>query len=209
MSQIPIIVLIALGALLAAVGVAAAVLRRCYQRLPEGQALVIFGMSGRRVRLDGCGLVMPVVERAEAVDLTQKTVVIERRGPDGLVCKDSIRADIRLAFYVFVEPTAEDVLEVAGRVGCARAGELKTLEELFTARFSEEAKAAASKYTFKEIFAERVRFRDEVMAGVGRDLQGYVLGSVAIDHLARTPVEELDPSNPIDAAGIAKIRGGG
>jgi uncharacterized membrane protein YqiK len=58
-------------------------------------------------------------------------------GKDGLICKDYLRADIRVAFYVMVNQTREDVLMVAQLLGCAKASDPGTLMDFFDAKFSE------------------------------------------------------------------------
>jgi uncharacterized membrane protein YqiK len=208
MSLAPLLAAVVVGALLVLLGLAAAVLGAYYHRLPEGQALVISGTSGSRVCLDGGGLVLPLVNRAEAVDLTLKPVVVDRRGREGLRCRDAIRADLRLVFLVGVKPTVEGVLEVAQSVGCSRAGEVEALEERFAARFVEAAKEAVGARTFSQIFTERQELKDALLSRLGPDLGGFVVGTVAIDHLSRTRAEELDPENILDAAHIAAVRPG-
>ncbi len=41
------------------------------------------------------------------------TLEVDRRGKDGLICHDNLRADITVAFYLRVNETTEDVLKVA------------------------------------------------------------------------------------------------
>ena len=82
------------------------------------------------------GVVIPVLHRSEVMNISVKTVEIDRRGKEGLICKDNIRADIRVSFFVKVNKTQEDVLKVAQSIGCSRASDPKTLEELFVAKFS-------------------------------------------------------------------------
>ena len=43
------------------------------------------------------------------MDISVKTLEIDRRGKEGLICADNIRADIKVAFFVRVNPTADDV----------------------------------------------------------------------------------------------------
>ena len=65
-------------------------------------------------------VVYPIINRAEVMDLSVKTIDIDRRGKEGLICNDNIRADINLTFFVRVNKTVEDVLKVAQSIGCAR-----------------------------------------------------------------------------------------
>lgn len=187
-------ILIALGLLVIALGATLAVLKLWYRQPHEGQALLISGIGGNRVCLDGGGLVLPVLHRGEAVDLTTAVVVIERRGRQGLYCKDGVYADARLVFFVRVSLRREDVLRVAQQIGCRRAADPETLKDLFEARFSEATKQAAAQRSFAELFAERLPFKDDVLAGIGPDLGGYTLDNMVLDHLARAPASEQDPT---------------
>jgi uncharacterized membrane protein YqiK len=64
-----------------------------------------------------------IVARAEVMDISVKTIEIDRRGKEGLICRDNIRADIKVTFFVRVNKTKNDVLKVAQAIGCsARVG---------------------------------------------------------------------------------------
>ncbi len=81
-------------------------------------------------------VVLPVLHRAEVMDISVKAIEITRAGKEGLICRDNIRADIRISFFVKVNKTVEDVVKVAQAVGTARASDRNTLQELFHAKFS-------------------------------------------------------------------------
>ena len=68
-------------------------------------------------------VVYPIINRAEIMDLSVKTIDIDRRGKEGLICNDNIRADIKVTFFVRVNKTVDDVLKVAQSIGCARASD--------------------------------------------------------------------------------------
>lgn len=186
-----------------AIGIVA-LLIKSYHKVEQGQALIRNGMGGLKVTFTGT-LVLPIVHKAEYMNISLKTVEIDRRGKEGLICKDDIRADIKVAFFVRVNETLEDVLLVAKSVGCARASEISTIEELFGAKFSEALKTVGKQLNFEDLYQERDRFRDEIKRSIGQDLNGYVLEDAAIDFLEQTPIQELDPDNVFDSEGIRKI----
>lgn len=178
---------------------------RFYRKVEQGRALIINKVSKEpEVTFTG-GLVLPIIHRAETMDISVKTIEIDRRGKEGLICKDNIRADIKVTFFVKVNKTTEDVLKVAQQVGCARASDQMTLEELFNAKFSEALKTVGKQLEFVELYTKREDFKDEIVRTIGRDLNGYVLDDAAIDFLEQTPVEILDKDNILDAHGIRKI----
>jgi uncharacterized membrane protein YqiK len=47
------------------------------------------------------------------MDISLKTIEIDRCGQEGLICKDNIWADIKVAFFVRVNKSPEDVIRVA------------------------------------------------------------------------------------------------
>ncbi|MBE7464199.1 MAG: hypothetical protein HS116_12030 [Planctomycetes bacterium] len=176
-----------------------------YRKVDQGQALIVNPMTGEpRVTFTG-GVVYPIVNRGEVMDISVKTIEIDRRSKDGLICKDNIRADIKVTFFVRVNKTEKDVLHVAQTIGCARASKQETLEELFLAKFSEALKTVGKQMDFEDLYKERETFRNRIIETIGQDLDGYVLTDAAIDYLEQTPLESLDENNILDAVGIKKI----
>ena len=176
----------------------------CMRRVPSGTALVVRRPGGALVSFKNT-VVLPFVHSAEPIDLAVRPVELDCRGKHGASCRDSIRADITLTLFLRVNRTAEDVLKVAETIGCARATDPQQLRELFWARFAEAVRSVASKHDFDAVHADRQRFKDEVIETIGRDLNGYVLDDVAVSHLEQTPIEQLDPSNILDAEAIRRI----
>lgn len=178
---------------------------RFYVKVDQGRALIINPWSGDpKVTFTG-GLVLPVVNRSELMDISLKTIEINRKGSEGLICQDNIRADIQVTFFVRVNNTANDVLTVAQSIGCVRASQEETIQELFQAKFSEALKTAGRKMDFVELYQERMKFKEAIKAVIGDDLNGYVLEDVAIDYLEQTSLTELSPDNILDSQGIKKI----
>ena len=176
-----------------------------YVKVDQGTALIVNTLKAvPEVTFTG-QLVIPIIHKKEFMDISLNTIEIDRRGSDGLICQDNIRADIKVAFYVRVNKTKEDVLRVAQSIGCERASDRATLEELFVAKFSEALKTVGKQLNFVDLYQERERFRDEIIKVIGKDLNGYVLEDAAIDYLEQTPMTELDENNILDAEGIRKI----
>jgi uncharacterized membrane protein YqiK len=176
-----------------------------YQKVEQGQAMIVNTMKDvPEVTFTG-RTVLPIIHKKEFMIISLKTIEIDRRGHDGLICKDNIRADIKVTFFVRVNKTKEDVLKVAQAIGCERASKQATIDELFSAKFSEALKTVGKKLEFEELYEERDRFRDAIIEVIGKDLNGYVLEDAAIDYLEQTPITALDANNILDAQGIRKI----
>lgn len=181
-----------------------AMFSRFYYKTSQGQALVRTGVGGIKVSFNGM-LVIPVLHKVEIMDISLNTITIDRKGKDGLVCKDNLRADINVAFYVRVNEMVDDVKRVAQSVGCSRASSKEALRLLFDAKFSEALKTVGKKFEFVNLYNQRDEFRKAIIDIIGTDLNGYILDDAAIDFLEQTPLESLDPNNILDAEGIKKI----
>jgi uncharacterized membrane protein YqiK len=177
---------------------------RLFRKVEQGKALIISKVRRVDVTFTGA-VVLPVFHKAEIMDISVKTIDIERAGNDGLICRDNIRADIKITFFVRVNKTVEDVIKVAQAIGTARASDQGTLQELFNAKFSEALKTVGKQLDFVDLYTKRDEFRDRIIQVIGTDLNGYSLEDAAIDILEQTPMNQLDRHNILDAQGIRKI----
>ncbi|MCZ9353055.1 flotillin family protein [Streptomyces mutabilis] len=180
------------------------VVARLFRKVEQGKALIVSKMRKVDVTFTG-QVVLPVLHKAEVMDISVKTIEITRAGKEGLICRDNIRADIRISFFVKVNKTAEDVVKVAQAVGTARASDRDTLQELFHAKFSEALKTVGKQMDFTDLYTKREELRYRIIEVIGVDLSGYHLEDAAIDYLEQTPLTQLDPANVLDAQGIRKI----
>lgn len=176
-----------------------------YIKVDQGTALIVNDMSSKpKVHFTGA-LVYPIIYKKEFMKISLITLEVDRRGNDGLICEDNMRADITVAFYLRVNETTEDVLRVAKSIGVDRASDRDAVYQLFSAKFSEALKTVGKKFEFVQLFENRIDFREKIIEVIGDDLNGYVLEDVAIDYLEQTPKASLDPNNILDAEGIKKI----
>lgn len=183
----------------------AALFKAFYYKVEQGTALIVNDMSSTpKVHFTGA-LVYPIIYKKELMKISLLTLEVDRRGKDGLICADNMRADITVAFYLRVNETAEDVLKVAKSIGAGRASDKESVNLLFNAKFSEALKTVGKQIEFVKLFENRQEFREKIIEVIGDDLNGYVLEDVAIDYLEQTPKASLDPSNILDAEGIRKI----
>ena len=183
----------------------AGLFRAFYIKVEQGTALIVNDMSHTpKVHFTGA-LVYPIIYKKELMRISLITLEVDRRGNDGLICADNMRADISVAFYLRVNETSEDVLKVAKSIGAERASDRAAVDQLFSAKFSEALKTVGKQLEFVDLFENRQMFREKIIEVIGEDLNGYVLEDVAIDYLEQTPKASLDANNILDAEGIKKI----
>ncbi|MDX3547497.1 flotillin family protein [Streptomyces europaeiscabiei] len=198
------VITVGIGVLVAVCLLAVLVVSQLFRKVEQGKALIVSKMRKVDVTFTG-QVVLPVLHKAEVMDISVKTIEITRAGKEGLICQDNIRADIRISFFVKVNKTVEDVVKVAQAVGTARASDRDTLQELFHAKFSEALKTVGKQLDFTDLYTKREELRYRIIEVIGVDLNGYHLEDAAIDYLEQTPLTQLDPANVLDAQGIRKI----
>jgi hypothetical protein len=74
------------------------VISRLFRKVEQGKALIVSKMRKVDVTFTG-QVVLPVLHKAEVMDISVKTIDISRTGRDGLICRDNIRADIRISLH--------------------------------------------------------------------------------------------------------------
>lgn len=176
----------------------------CYRKVEKGRALVRTGGNKPKVILNG-GFVIPIVHRADLIDISVKRIEIDRTGKNGLICQDNMRADIKVVFFVRINNVEADIIKVADSIGCVRASSEPEIRNLFDAKFSEALKTVGKRFLFIQLYEDRDKFREAILKVIGTDLNGYILEDAAIDYLEQTPMEMLDPDNILDSEGIKKI----
>lgn len=198
------VMLIAIAAVVIIIMGILALFAKFFRKVDQGKVIVRNGVGGPTVCFGGM-FVLPILHKCEIMDISVKRVEINREGKDGLICKDNLRADIRVAFFVRVNQTREDVLKVAQLLGCQKASDPTTLMEFFDAKFSEALKTVGKKFDFVQLYTERETFKNEILQIIGTDLNGYVLDDAAIDYLEQTDIKLLNSTNILDSEGIKKI----
>jgi uncharacterized membrane protein YqiK len=135
-----------------------ALFKAFYVKVNQGWALIINDMSSTpKVYFTG-GMVLPVIHKKEGMKISLITLEVDRRGKEGLICADNMRADINVNFYLRVNETAEDVLKVAKAIGVERASDRDAVNELFAAKFSEALKTVGKQIDFVKLFEDRQFF---------------------------------------------------
>jgi len=129
----------------------------CYRKVEKGRALVRTGGSRAKVILNG-GFVVPIIHRAELIDISVKRIEIDRTGKNGLICQDNMRADIKVVFFVRINNVEADIIKVADSIGCVRASSEPEIRNLFDAKFSEALKTVGKRFMFIQLYEDRDKF---------------------------------------------------
>jgi len=178
----------------------------------EGEAMIVNGTRGTRASLTGT-FVWPVVNRFEYMDITRKNISVLRSGSrdqegeeyEGLHCKDNIRADLKVDFYIGVNHEEADIVRVAKLFTTQGASDPMGLRDHFQPKFSEALKTAVKQFEFEELLTNRRAFRDAVVEVIGSEMDGFKIYDVVIDKVDQTAFDAHNPQNILDVEGIRKI----
>lgn len=206
----PTTVILGLGVLgiLSFLGVVAFLVNMKFRKFVEpGQVMIINTLGSEEIEVAFTNArIIPFRHSYKMMDVSVHAIEIERKGKEGLICKDNIRADIRVNFFIRVNrEVVQDIIKVAQSIGIERASDPAVIEQLFNAKFSEALKTAGKQFDFIDLYTQRAEFREEVKRVIGDDLYGFHLEDAVVDFLEQTPKSSLDTNNILDAQGIKKI----
>ncbi len=196
----------AVGAVLLIVGFVFWMISKFYVRPSANMAYVRTGLGGRKVVLDSGALVFPYLHTLVPVSLETMKLEVERKGPDALITRDSLRVDVKAEFYIKVQPEVDAILNAARSLGDKSVNAQSVAQLVFEKLVSALRSVAATK-DLVEIHAQRDAFASSVQQLVRADLEqnGLTLESVTISRLDQTSQELLSDTNIFDAQGKRKI----
>ncbi|MCJ8330529.1 MAG: hypothetical protein HRT89_17660 [Lentisphaeria bacterium] len=160
-------------------------------------------MSKRRVCFESA-FVLPFMEMAEIIELSVQMIEINRCKKQSIRCKDYIRADIAMNFTLRVDKSPENILQVANLLGCENASNIRTLETVFSAGFSQAMKSVAFEMNFDDISSDPDSYIEHVHELIGYDLFGFALEDISIGSFNRTEDIYLDSENIFDVRALNK-----
>jgi uncharacterized membrane protein YqiK len=167
----------------------AILVKKSWHPVPSGKALVVMQMNARsRVVFEGGAMVLPIVHRAELIDISVKLLKVRARAR----ASDDSRVEIGATCYVRINRTIDDVQRVASSVGCERASSMEAIEQLFVPKFTDAIVTVAAHFSLEEMRAvKRDIFKDQIIMVIGQDLNGFVLDDVALDRVEAAAMEAV------------------
>lgn len=204
--SVGVILVLAIGAFLASM----------YKKVTVGSRVIIARRFNGKRDVSTTGLVVvPFFHSYEYLDMAIKSIPFERSSKiakteqggayDSLYAKDNIKVDLRVCFYLNINPTPEAIIQVVEKHGAENAGSAEYLRKHFGPKFSEALKTAVKKFDYQDLHTKRIEFREEVKKGLSEDLGAFQLNDVVIDDLQQSPLEAHDKNNVLDAEGLKII----
>lgn len=178
------------------------------------EILIIKRMNGTIATAKTGGFVWPIVNTYQKFGINRRVVDVysgsEKNSVNnvqvmkignGIHCKDNIRADLQVSFYL----NAGNIEDISKSFSYEQLSNPKAFGEFFLSKLSEALKTAAREYDFVDLMDHRAEFRKSVIDVLSDDLYGFNLDDVTIRSIEQTPVNELDDHNVLDIQGKEKI----
>lgn len=182
------------------------IVTRLYKKTKASEALVRTGRGGAKVILDGGALVVPVIHDIVRVSLETLRLKVSRAGPQALITKDKLRADIDAEFFIRVMPLADSVLAAARSLG-DKMSDPTAVRALVEDKLVSALRTVAAQKTLEELNSDRASFMEQVTSIVRADLEhnGFTLEVPTLSSLDQTDPKLLNPNNVFDAHGLRTI----
>lgn len=182
-------------------------LARARVRVRASQALILRGLgAGAEPRVTFTDTLVLPLHSHELVDLSRHELVITRRGPSALRCRDNLRANVVATVALRVNRAASDVLRAAERLRAEGTADPEAIAARFEGDFASALAAVAREVTYAQLATEREALAARVREAVGDDLDGYVVDALHLREVSQVPLAELDPDDVLDAEAIRAIR---
>jgi uncharacterized membrane protein YqiK len=178
---------------------------RVYVITPNNEAFVRTGglfLKTRSVILHGGCIVLPGFHELTRVPLREIYIDVERTGKLAVRTQDYLRANMRVTFYVCINPNKEDVLTAASRLSKQGKISENDIKEALEKRADDAIRAAAKKKSLAEIDSDKLGFAEEVLNLIQQDLKkvGLTLNNIAISEIEES--DTYDENNFFDAQGV-------
>lgn len=160
---------------------------KLYVKTPANRAFVRTGGFFRspdappKVIMNGGAWVFPAVHEISWVDLATMAIEIERTENNALLTIDPQYADIKVIFYIRVNPIVDGIIDAARTIG-GKTVDANAVKQLVDAKLDGALRDVAATFTLMSLHQERENFIKEVQNRLKTDLEenGLMLESVSI-----------------------------
>ncbi len=162
-------------------------LTRAYVKTPANRSFVRTGGLFRKpndppkVVMNGGAWVFRTIHEITWVDLGTMAIEIERTENNALLTIDPQYADIKVIFYIKVNPTVDGIVDAARTIG-GKQVDANAVKQLVDAKLDGALRDVAATFTMMSLHQEREKFIQEVQSRLKTDLEenGLMLESVSI-----------------------------
>lgn len=176
-----------------------------FKKAQPNQALVRVGAGGIVVSFDKLN-VYPILHTLTTIDLSLHKLSLHLVKEQAVLCKDFVKADIKVVFCVKVNAYADDIKQVLRSFDTAKLTDPEYLAECFFPDFEYAIRVVGQVMTFTDISKKTLDFADTVMDVVGRDLCGFELDDMIVESVEQTSLDFYDDNDYLEQQGKVHIK---
>lgn len=198
-------VFIVIGALGLVISSILVIIAKLYVKTSANIAFYRTGQGKPKVIIDGGAIVVPVIHELITVLLETMKLEVVKSGPEALICKDCLRADISVGFYIRVKKDEQGVKAAATSFG-RDATNPTAIKDRLMEKLVSALRSVATTMDLYELNQNREKFAKAVQDAVSKDIEinGLILETVTIFRLDMTDPKNLKEDNVFDAEGLKK-----
>ncbi|OGY41412.1 MAG: hypothetical protein A2Y67_02690 [Candidatus Buchananbacteria bacterium RBG_13_39_9] len=198
-------VLMGFGVLGLIIGGILVTIAKLYVKTSANIAFYRTGQGKPKVIIDGGAIVVPVIHSLIEVLLETMKLEVVKNGPEALICKDCLRADISVGFYIRVKKDEIGVKAAATSFG-RDATNPNAIKDRLMEKLVSALRSVAMIMDLNELNQNREKFAKAVQDAVSKDIEinGLILETVTIFRLDMTDPKNLKEDNVFDAEGLKK-----
>ena len=151
-----------------------------------GTAIVRTGHHEARIAVINGIYVIPIIHNMELIDLTIKTVKIERNNDHAILLKDEMYGTMNIHFMLKISRGQNDILMAAQSIGAKNTFNQEHIENIFVPKFNNAIETLAAKFDSTEISQKQNEFREALFQYLGMDHNGYFIDDIVIENLTIT-----------------------
>jgi uncharacterized membrane protein YqiK len=175
-----------------------------FKKAQPGQALVRVGAGGTVVSFDKLN-VYPILHQLITVDLSLRQLSLHLTNERAVLCKDFIKADVKVVFTLKIYPDAPDIRRILNSFDAAQLANPEYLAKCFFSEFEYAIRVVAQFMSFIDLSQKTMDFADRVLEVIGRDLYGFVLDDMVVESIEQTSANFYNDDDYLELQGKAHI----
>lgn len=175
-----------------------------FKKAQPGQALVRMGAGGTVVSFDKLN-VYPILHKLTTVDLSLRQLSLHLTNERAVLCKDFIKADVKVVFHMKIYPDAQDIKQVLHSFDVAQLTNVEYLAGCFFPEFEYAIRVVAQFMPFIDLSQNTTDFADKILEVIGRDLYGFMLDDLVVEAVEQTSADFYNDNDYLEVQGKAHI----
>lgn len=175
-------------------------------RATKNRAYVRTGYGGEKLILNSGAIALPVLHKVIPVSLSTKRIEVWQCDEQSIITKDRIRANVKIDFYLNVNPDETSISLAAQSLG-TRNLNITALKTLLEGKLVAAMRTVAAEFTISELQESGYEYTEKVKQLVLEHVMknGLNLETVSLTSIDQTDIKFFNADNVFDAEGLTKL----